>query len=122
MPGLGTTNVDYSLALYEHFQTLRTYRNAGKKAGASITYVEIPGGNHVNVAAPQIVYHQSCRQCFRRCRGLPISMYMQPRVLAGARCRTNQRKRCTSRPPAIEVVARRSKNFVCGRHFAGGFR
>jgi hypothetical protein len=24
--GLGTTNVDYSLALYEHFQTLRTYR------------------------------------------------------------------------------------------------
>jgi hypothetical protein len=25
-PGLGTTNVDYSLALYDHFQTLRTYR------------------------------------------------------------------------------------------------
>jgi hypothetical protein len=25
--GLGTTNVDYSLALYEHFQTLRTYRS-----------------------------------------------------------------------------------------------
>ncbi|MEZ4309869.1 MAG: hypothetical protein R3F14_17665 [Polyangiaceae bacterium] len=25
-PDLGTTNVDYSLALYEHFQTLRTYR------------------------------------------------------------------------------------------------
>ncbi|HET9959586.1 MAG TPA: SWIM zinc finger family protein [Polyangiaceae bacterium] len=24
--GLGTTNVDYSLALYEHFQTLRSYR------------------------------------------------------------------------------------------------
>ena len=24
--GLGTTNVDYSLALYDHFQTLRTYR------------------------------------------------------------------------------------------------
>lgn len=24
--GLGTTNVDYSLALYQHFQTLRTYR------------------------------------------------------------------------------------------------
>lgn len=24
--GLGTTNVDYSLGLYEHFQTLRTYR------------------------------------------------------------------------------------------------
>jgi hypothetical protein len=24
--GLGTTNVDYSMALYEHFQTLRTYR------------------------------------------------------------------------------------------------
>jgi hypothetical protein len=24
--GIGTTNVDYSLALYEHFQTLRTYR------------------------------------------------------------------------------------------------
>lgn len=26
--GLGTTNVDYSLALYEHFQTLRSYRPA----------------------------------------------------------------------------------------------
>src|SRR5262249_27278291 len=26
--GLGTTNVDYSLALYEHFQTLRTYRTS----------------------------------------------------------------------------------------------
>jgi len=26
LAGLGTTNVDYSLALYEHFQTLRTYR------------------------------------------------------------------------------------------------
>jgi hypothetical protein len=25
--GLGTTNVDYSLALYEHFQTLRSYRS-----------------------------------------------------------------------------------------------
>jgi hypothetical protein len=25
-PALGTTNVDYSLALYEHFQTLRSYR------------------------------------------------------------------------------------------------
>jgi hypothetical protein len=25
--GLGTTNVDYSLALYDHFQTLRTYRS-----------------------------------------------------------------------------------------------
>ncbi len=24
--GLGTTNVDYSLALFEHFQTLRSYR------------------------------------------------------------------------------------------------
>src|SRR5205814_2822288 len=24
--GLGTTNVDYSLALYDHFQTLRSYR------------------------------------------------------------------------------------------------
>jgi len=25
--GMGTTNVDYSLALYDHFQTLRTYRD-----------------------------------------------------------------------------------------------
>jgi hypothetical protein len=27
---------------------------AGKKAGAAITYVEIPGGNHIDVAAPQV--------------------------------------------------------------------
>jgi hypothetical protein len=26
---------------------------AGKKAGASITYVEVPGGSHQSVAAPQ---------------------------------------------------------------------
>jgi predicted peptidase len=26
---------------------------AGKKAGANITYVEVPGGSHVSVAAPQ---------------------------------------------------------------------
>jgi hypothetical protein len=26
---------------------------AGKKAGAMITYVEVPGGSHVDVAAPQ---------------------------------------------------------------------
>jgi hypothetical protein len=25
---------------------------AGKKAGANITYVEVPGGSHVSVAAP----------------------------------------------------------------------
>ena len=31
----------------------RTMVEAGKKAGASITYVEIPGGSHVSVAAPQ---------------------------------------------------------------------
>jgi len=27
---------------------------AGKKAGANIVYVEVPGGNHGSVAAPQI--------------------------------------------------------------------
>ena len=31
----------------------RTMVDAGKKAGANITYVEIPGGSHVDVAAPQ---------------------------------------------------------------------
>jgi len=31
----------------------RTMVEAGKKAGANITYVEIPGGSHVDVAAPQ---------------------------------------------------------------------
>ncbi|HLK64583.1 MAG TPA: prolyl oligopeptidase family serine peptidase [Bryobacteraceae bacterium] len=30
----------------------RTMVEAGKKAGASITYVEVPGGSHVSVAAP----------------------------------------------------------------------
>jgi predicted esterase len=32
----------------------RTMVAAGKKAGAAITYVEIPGGNHIDVAAPQV--------------------------------------------------------------------
>src|SRR5215831_8430756 len=32
----------------------RTMVEAGKKVGANITYVEIPGGSHVSVAAPQI--------------------------------------------------------------------
>jgi predicted esterase len=31
----------------------RTMVEAGKKAGASITYVEVPGGSHVSVVAPQ---------------------------------------------------------------------
>ena len=31
----------------------RTMVEAGKKAGANIVYVEVPGGSHVNVAAPQ---------------------------------------------------------------------
>jgi predicted esterase len=31
----------------------RTMVEAGKKAGAMITYVEVPGGSHVDVAAPQ---------------------------------------------------------------------
>jgi predicted esterase len=31
----------------------RTMVEAGKKAGANITYVEVPGGSHVSVAAPQ---------------------------------------------------------------------
>ena len=30
----------------------RTMVEAGKKAGADITYVEVPGGSHVSVAAP----------------------------------------------------------------------
>jgi predicted esterase len=31
----------------------RTMVEAGKKAGATIVYVEIPGGSHTNIAAPQ---------------------------------------------------------------------
>ena len=31
----------------------RTMVEAGKKAGANIVYVEVPGGSHVSVAAPQ---------------------------------------------------------------------
>ena len=31
----------------------RTMVEAGKKAGANIVYVEVPGGNHTNVVAPQ---------------------------------------------------------------------
>jgi predicted esterase len=31
----------------------RTMVEAGKKAGASITYVEVPGGSHTSIAAPQ---------------------------------------------------------------------
>jgi dipeptidyl aminopeptidase/acylaminoacyl peptidase len=31
----------------------RTMVEAGKKAGANIVYVEIPGGSHTSVAAPQ---------------------------------------------------------------------
>ncbi|EYF06431.1 SWIM zinc finger family protein [Chondromyces apiculatus] len=40
--GLGTTNVDYSLALYEHFQTLRSYRET--------RLLVDPTGFEVNVA------------------------------------------------------------------------
>ena len=32
----------------------RTMVEAGKKAGANIVYVEVPGGNHISVAAPNI--------------------------------------------------------------------
>ena len=32
----------------------RTMVEAGKKAGTNIVYVEVPGGNHMSVAAPQI--------------------------------------------------------------------
>ena len=39
-----TVNVSQSRAMVE----------AGKKAGANITYVEVPGGSHVSVAAPQM--------------------------------------------------------------------
>jgi predicted peptidase len=31
----------------------RTMVEAGKKAGANITYVEVPGGSHTSIAAPQ---------------------------------------------------------------------
>jgi predicted peptidase len=31
----------------------RTMVEAGKKAGANIVYVEVPGGNHMSVVAPQ---------------------------------------------------------------------
>ncbi len=38
-----TVNVEQSRRMVE----------AGKRTGANIVYVEIPGGSHVNVAAPQ---------------------------------------------------------------------
>jgi hypothetical protein len=41
--GLGTTNVDYSLVLYEHFQTLRTYRPARLQVDPSGFDVEVTG-------------------------------------------------------------------------------
>lgn len=41
---LGTTNVDYSLALYEHFQTLRTYRPTRLKVDPSGFEVNVAGG------------------------------------------------------------------------------
>ena len=44
--GLGTTNVDYSLALYEHFQTLRTYRATRllvDPSGFEVTTSHAPG-------------------------------------------------------------------------------
>jgi len=41
--GLGTTNVDYSLALYEHFQTLRSYRPTRLKVDPTGFEVEVQG-------------------------------------------------------------------------------
>jgi dipeptidyl aminopeptidase/acylaminoacyl peptidase len=32
----------------------RTMVEAGKKAGANIVYVEVPGGNHTSIAVPNI--------------------------------------------------------------------
>src|SRR5262245_6154285 len=43
--GLGTTNVDYSLALYEHFQTLRTYRPTRLLVDPSGFEVKVEGGD-----------------------------------------------------------------------------
>lgn len=40
---LGTTNVDYSLALYEHFQTLRTYRETRLKVDPEGFEVAVEG-------------------------------------------------------------------------------
>src|SRR4029079_14270072 len=39
----GTTNVDYSLALYQHFQTLRTYRPTRLKVDPSGFEVNVSG-------------------------------------------------------------------------------
>lgn len=41
--GLGTTNVDYSMALYEHFQTLRTYRPTRLQVDPSGFEVKVEG-------------------------------------------------------------------------------
>lgn len=41
--GLGTTNVDYSLALYDHFQTLRTYRPTRLKVDPTGFEVAVQG-------------------------------------------------------------------------------
>ncbi len=44
---LGTTNVDYSLALFDHFQTMRTYRETRLVGDPSGFDVEVRGhGNH----------------------------------------------------------------------------
>src|SRR5262249_28917869 len=44
---LGTTNVDYSLALYEHFQTLRTYRPTRLQVDPSGFAVAVQGSGSV---------------------------------------------------------------------------
>jgi hypothetical protein len=41
--GLGTTNVDYSIGLYEHFQTLRTYRSTRLLVDPSGFEVKVEG-------------------------------------------------------------------------------
>lgn len=41
--GLGTTNVDYSIALYEHFQTLRTYRPTRLRVDPAGFEVQVQG-------------------------------------------------------------------------------
>jgi hypothetical protein len=43
--GLGTTNVDYSLALYDHFQTLRTYRPTRLMVDPTGFQVDVRGGD-----------------------------------------------------------------------------
>jgi hypothetical protein len=54
-PALGTTNVDYSLALYDHFQTLRSYRPTRLQidpAGFEVSVAQTPSLREEKIDLP----------------------------------------------------------------------